>query len=265
MALKDIKLGRGDKKGGARKMSKRNIPVKRSINLATVGEKPIDLKVAIPAIVLIILLAALLGKFAVVDRLLAVSRAQAEVSALQADLDASYAAMKGQDDLSDLYAHYTYSGMTQEEIQRTDRVKVLQLLQKVVIPQAEVKNWSVSGNLLTINLMHSSLQEVNLLAQQLNEHELVDYCTVTTAATNRDRSSTSQASPPEYVTAQVLVYLKATDPDSEDGTAADGSDGDVVGDALDQLTDTVVGGVAGNITDDLAAGKEKVERENPKS
>lgn len=186
MALKEIKLGAG--KGGAKKMSRRSIPVKRSINLAATGEKSIDLRVAIPAIILIILGAILLSKFAVVDRLMAVSRAQDEVVALQAELDESYEALKGKEELTELYAHYTYSGMTQEEINRTDRVRVLQLLQKVVIPEAEVSNWSVSGNLLTLNLMRSSLQEVNLLVQQLNEHELVDYCTVTTAATSRGKT-----------------------------------------------------------------------------
>ncbi len=254
MALKDIKLGAG--KGGAKKMSRRSIPVKRSINLAATGEKAIDLRVAIPAIILIILGAILLSKFAVVDRLMAVSRAQDEVVALQAELDESYEALKGKEELTELYAHYTYSGMTQEEINRTDRVRVLQLLQKVVIPEAEVSNWSVSGNLLTLNLMRSSLQEVNLLVQQLNEHELVDYCTVTTAATSRGENNAL----PDAVQAQVLVYLTDTPEDSQEESSAKG-DGDQSDSALDEVTKTAVNAVAGDVTGDLAAGKEALEND----
>ena len=44
------------------------MPVKRSINFATVGEKPIDWRIAIPSIVLIIIIAGIISKIAVIDR-----------------------------------------------------------------------------------------------------------------------------------------------------------------------------------------------------
>jgi hypothetical protein len=249
--LNNIKLGGGAKKK-KKKMSRRDMPVKRSINLARVGEKPLNLRIAIPAIVLIILGAMALGKFAVLDRLMAVDRAQSEVAALQAELDADYKAMNDVGDLVERYAHYTYSGMTQEELERTDRVKVLKLLQKAIIPKAEVNNWTVSGNLLTLNLMRSNLQEINLLVQDLNGEKLVDYCTVTTATTgNRKGEGQNQ------VNAQVLVYLVKDDMNG--GEAQEEPEGDLAGDAIDAVTDTVVGAVAGDITDDLQAGKESIE------
>lgn len=252
MDLNNIKLTLpGKKKKG--KLRRREMPVKRSINLAVVNEKPFNFRLAIPAIILIILGAIALSKFAVADRLIAMSQAQSEVASLQAELDADYAALKDVNDLTERYAHYTYSGMTQEELSRTDRVKVLQLLQKVIIPQAEVSNWTVSGNLLTLNLNRSSLQDINLLVQELNEHKLVDYCTVTTASAG-DRTAQSGAK----VNAQVLVYLKANTGEDEEETAAE-PEGDVVGEAIDSLTDTVVGGVAGDVVGDLQAGKEAAE------
>lgn len=256
MALKDIKLGVGT--SGAKKMSRRSIPVKRSLNLAATRDTSIDPRVAIPAIVLIVLAAALLSKFAVVDRFLAVTRAQNEVIALRTELDANYEELEGKEELSDLYAHYTYSGMTPEEVTRTDRVRVLQLLQKVVIPQAEVSNWSVSGNVLTLNLIRSSLQEVNLLAQQLNENEYVEYCTVTTAATGRQSSVSME---PGHVTAQVLVYMMPSDPEDAGAAASETEEEEKKDDALTAITKTAVNGVAGNITGDLAAGKEALENQ----
>jgi hypothetical protein len=131
---------------------------------------------------------------------------------------------------------------------------VLKLLQKSIIPQAEVNNWTVSGNLLTLNLMRSNLQEINLLVQDLNEDELVDYCTVTTASTG-NRNDTGQG----QVNAQVLVYLVKDDVNGEG--AQEEPQGDLAGEAIDAVTDTVVGAVAGDVTDDLQARKETVENQ----
>lgn len=247
MDLNNITLkGLGRKK---KKMSRRAMPVKRSINLASAGEKPLNLRIAIPAIILIILGAILLSKFAVVDRLMAMSRAQGEVAALQAQLDQSYAVLTDAGDLTDRYAHYTYHDMTQEEKDRTDRVKVLQLLQEVVFPQAYVNTWTVSGNTLTLNLNRSSLQEINVLVQELNAHDLVDYCTVTTASTGTNTAG--------RVSAQILVYLKGSSAQAQEETAE--PEQDLATKAIDAVTDTVVGGVAGDVTDDLAAAKKEAE------
>lgn len=254
MDLNNIKLPA--RSGKKKKMSRRDMPVKRSINLAKSQEKPLNLRIAIPALVLIILGAIALSKFAVVDRLVAMSRAQSEVVAVQAQLNEYYATIEGMEDLTEEYAHYTYSGMTQEEIERTDRVKVLQLIQKVILPRAVVNNWTVNGNLLSLSLYRSSLQEINELVQKLNTDNLVDYCTVTTANTG-----SQSADPNAMVNAQVLVYLKKNSGDEEQtqDAAADESEGDLVNDAIDTVTDTVVGGVAGDLVGELQEGKEAAE------
>ena len=197
---KGIKLGR---KG--RKPSTRNLPVKRSINLAAVGEKPIQVKLAVPAIVLIVVAAILLSKFFVVDRLLDMYRAQNEVSSLQSQLDDAYRQLNSFGDMTDEYAHYTYSGMTAEELARTDRGAVMDLLQRMVLPQAAMSSWSLTGNILTLNISRASLQDINLLAQELNEDPLVNFCTVTTASTN----TSQQEGIPNDVVGQVMVYLNS--------------------------------------------------------
>ena len=89
--------------GGRRR--KGSLPVKRVINLAEVDKKTIDLRIAIPAILLILAAAFLFGKFAVADRLIAVSRAEGEVAAAQRELDAAYRRLDSFGELSDLYAH----------------------------------------------------------------------------------------------------------------------------------------------------------------
>ena len=74
---------KGNKKKN-KALSPRRLPTKRTINLAVVGEKPLNLLVAVPAILVILVAAGLLSKFAVADRLTAVSRVQAEGASLQA-------------------------------------------------------------------------------------------------------------------------------------------------------------------------------------
>ena len=196
--------------GGRRR--KGTIPVKRNINLAEVDKKTIDLRIAIPAILLILAAAFLFGKFAVADRLIAVSRAEGEVAAAQSELNAAYRRLDSFGELSDLYAHYTYSGMTDEEIHRTDRAEILNLLRNVVLPDVEVSAWNVKGNELNITMTADTLEEINHTVQKVNGNELVDFCTVSNAKTNENRRTVTRGDKEETVietsvTAQVVAYL----------------------------------------------------------
>ena len=195
-----------NKKKGS--VKRRQMPVKRSINLAVIDEKKMRFGLAIPAILLILVAAAAFSKFLVLDRMAEVSAAQAEVSRLQAKIDQGYDELAGFDDLADLYAHYTYSGFTPEELNRSDRVAVLRLIRSVALPRAEVSSCSLTSNTLTINLNAETLQEINLLVQQLEAEDMVDFCTVNTANTkeNQRRVQTTDLG---IVKARVLVYLNA--------------------------------------------------------
>ena len=183
------------------------IPSKRTINLAALGDKPMRVGLAIPGIILVLIAAALFSKFFVIDRLAEVNAAQSKVYNLQSQLDAGYRELADFDDLSNLYAHYTYSGFTNEELNRTDRVDVLHLIRTMVIPYSEVSSWSMSGNQLTMYLKAESLQQVNLIVQQLEAQDLVDYCTVNTANTNETRAVVSAED--NAVRARIQAFLNA--------------------------------------------------------
>ncbi len=193
------------KKGNVKR---RQMPTKRSINLAVLSEKKTHFGLLIPGILLILVVAAAFSKFLVIDRLAEVDAARAEVNRLQMKIDQGYEELAGFDDLADLYAHYTYSGFTQEELNRSDRVEVLRLIRSVVLPRAEVSSWTLSGNTLTINLNGETLQDINLLVQQLEAEDIVDFCTVNTANTkdNARLVLTENLGP---VKARVMAYLNA--------------------------------------------------------
>lgn len=198
-------LTKNKKKGKAPPV--RRLPTKRTINLAAVGEKPLNMLVAIPSIILIILAAALVSKFAVVDRLMAVSKAQAEVATLQSYLDAGYDAIVGYGDLVEEYAHYTLSGMTEEELQTVDRTEIISMLQRVVLEKAEVGNWTITGNRVDLPITGTTLQKINMIVQELEAEELVDFCTVSTAATTDTDNRRQVINENMVVTAQVIIYL----------------------------------------------------------
>ncbi len=180
------------------------LPSKKGINLAIVGQKKVNYKLFLPALIIVTAAVILFGKFMVIDRLTAVSEAQNRVTALQNQLDACYAEIDSYGDLNDTYAHYTYSGFTEEELTRTSRVKVLKLIRTKVLNNCTLDSWALSGNELTLIVSGNNLQEINKLAQIIQDDETVNYCTVNTANTG-DNLLNSEAL--DLVSARVLVYL----------------------------------------------------------
>ncbi len=198
------KKERSDKiKTGQRVRRLGKLPSKTTINLATVGQKKVNYAVVIPTFIIAIAVIALASKFLVIDRLAEVSAAQAQAAALQKQLDEAYEELESYGDLNETYAHYTYSGFTEEELTRSSRVAVLQLIRSKVLPSVTLDSWALSGNELTLVISGDSLQKINLLAQELNDDELVSYCTVNTANT----SDALLSSRLEAVSARILVYL----------------------------------------------------------
>lgn len=198
--------------GGKRRRG--HMPTKTEINLAIVGEEHINGLIALPAILLIILAATLFSKFLVIDRLREVSAAQAEVAALQRQLDAGYEELADYSELANLYAHYTFSGMTKEEQERIDRSEILDLLGRVVFPNAKIDSLSLSGNQMTLNMTSNTLQEINLLVQKLEDEPLVDFCSVSTAVSSEYDDRYYNYNYVEYdenvvVSARVIIYFKS--------------------------------------------------------
>lgn len=162
---------------------------------------------AVPALLVIVAGAGAIGKFAVADRLIEVSRQQSAVSSLQQQVDAANAYIESLGDLQDTYAHYSYQGFTMDEAGYMNRPEVMQLLQDVVFPKVKAGSWSLEGGQLTLPVTGATLEDINQLAQELNAQDLVEYCTVTTAATDNMEGQS------EAVTGQITIYLKTILPD----------------------------------------------------
>ncbi len=224
----------------ASRLRRRRMPVKTSINLVMVDEKKINLGIAIPAILLIILLAGVFSKYMVYDKLMEMSRAEGEVSRLRSQYDTLLSAAEEMTGVEDTYAHYTTSGMTGEELGMVDRVKVLELVESVLPSSKYAKSWNVSGNILTIEVTESTLSQQNDLAKKIEKSPIVDSCIIMTANKNETKvtqttgtgssstktgstGSTTKRSSDQLIKNSETQYLKNNNSSSTTKTSSTGS------------------------------------------
>ena len=190
------------------------VPTKTQINFATVGIQPMKLSVLLPGIVIIVVFASLLSKFFVVDRIIEVSRLQSEVSQLQSQIDAEQAAIDEMGDIASQYAHYTWSGMTDEEKNLADRMEAVALIKKYVLKKAQVGSYTISGNEISLPITGVTFNEVGKIVNALESDPLVEHCEVVAAASDDsgvvfDSGQTDMAimGGDMDATAQVTIYL----------------------------------------------------------
>ena len=209
------------KKPGKKKIIRGKMPQKRSINLAPVGVERIDPKLALAGSLIVLLLAAMFSKFLVADRLAAMNRESAQVAALRTQLSQEYDKVASFGSIADEYAHYTYSGMTEEELSLVDRADVIRMIKEGTENNREVESWSLRGNVVTLTVSGRDLQEINQLARRLEQFDLVNTCTVTAAS--KEEIQAQGSSGPEdgssVVRANIIVFLQSEETDKEEGAS----------------------------------------------
>ena len=201
-------FGPGQNKG--KKIIRGKMPQKRSINLAPIGVERIDPTKALAGSFAVFLAAVLFSKFLVADRLAAVYRESMEVSRLRTQLEQEYEKVASFGSIADEYAHYTYSGMTEEELSLVNRADVIHMIKEGTENSKEVESWSLRSNILTLTVSGRDLQEINQLAKGLEQFDLVNTCTVT-AASKEDlqrNGSNVDSDRSHVVRANIIVYLQ---------------------------------------------------------
>ncbi len=190
------------------------IPTKSQINFAMVGITPMKMSVVIPGIILIIIGASLLSKFFVVDRIMEVSQLQGEVASIQSQIDAEQAAIDEMGDIATQYAHYTWSGMTEEERSLADRMEAVDLIKKYVLKKARVGSYTISGNEISLPITGVTFNEVGHIVNKLESDPRVEHCEVVAAASedssityNTEDVDTTIVGGDMEATAQVTIYL----------------------------------------------------------
>ena len=208
MAKLDLSLNKEIKLGSSKSRIKR--PTKTSINLVIKKESKLNLPMMIGVIVLALLLVVLLVIMPIVKLTSETSR----VSRLTDELTEANTVIASYGDVEKEYAHYTTAGMSSEELERIDRVRVMKLVEDAVVNSGAVNSWNIDGNTMVLQVHGGNLAELNQIAAALERDPIVERCVINTA--NRANSSNANG-----VTVSFVVYLT-----QDDGSQAETSDSD---------------------------------------
>lgn len=169
-------------------------PTKKTINLVVREKSKTRPGRVIPMVLVVAALAAIFGKLAVADRLARVEQARTALSEVQLEVAELMEITAEYDEIQLEYGRFTTSWMTDEEHALVDRLAVLELVRGELIPGARVKQFSVNGNQLAVDLAGVTLEGTSGIVQRLSALDLVDSVAVYTASTQMQSGEEAEIS-----------------------------------------------------------------------
>ncbi|HCO62286.1 MAG TPA: hypothetical protein DIT49_02320 [Clostridiales bacterium] len=158
---------------------KRQIASKTSLNLVVVERGMSHPTRFVPALAAIVLAAVLLGKLGVADRLDRLAAAEAEVQGIWNQSAALDSRMADYDQVEEEYNRYTYMDYDRTII---DRLDILDLVERQMLPVCTVQGMSISGSVMTLRLSGLTLEATAALSARLEEEKIVSSVTVSTSS-----------------------------------------------------------------------------------
>jgi archaellum component FlaG (FlaF/FlaG flagellin family) len=191
---------------GKGKKDSKEIQLKTYINFAEKNQKKeASWLLAVPGIVLILILAALVAKFAVVDRFDEMYGMQEQADRLQANLDDDIAIISSANELSYEFYHHTWTGMTDEEKVRTHRTDIIDLVEEIGKGKVTVRNYSVKENTIAIAVSADTLDTINKMKEELVAKDNVDSAVLSTV--QKGSVEKEDGTHNIIVEAQLRIYL----------------------------------------------------------
>lgn len=186
-------------------------PSKTSINLVAVEQSAELTPRTVVLVLVVLLLAALFCKFAVIDVMGAASQAESRVSAAQSQLSTLQASNADYSKVQDEYDRIGMSGLTGDERALVDRNRVIRLLEDTAAQLGYLQAVRVSGNTVELQFSDRSLNDVSLLMKRLEDEDIVSGVSVSMAKTD-DKSD---------VVSVVTVQLQPLGSEAPAGTPAE--------------------------------------------
>lgn len=149
------------------------VPTKKTMNFAR-HESSINPVRLIPVLVVVVVAGALFAKFGIMDQLDKKTAAYADLAQRQEQLAVLNAGLTGYDELYNQHGRYSYSWMTEEEINTVGRMDVLKLIEDKIVPAATIENFAVNKNVLTLNIYGLTLDQASKLVNTLKSDDLVE-------------------------------------------------------------------------------------------
>ena len=148
---------------------RKSLPTKTTLNLIVPVSRQNKLYTVLPTAIIVALAIALFTKFAVIDRLDKVNKREAEVGALQTQVDKMNDELKDYDEVHENYYRYTTYFMTESEISVVDRVELLDILTKTAGKNVTLNAISVVNNKISLFFDTEEFKPVDMLVVKLIE------------------------------------------------------------------------------------------------
>ena len=148
---------------------RKSLPTKTTLNLIVPVSRQNKLSTVLPTAIIVALAIALFTKFAVIDRLDKVNKREAEVGALQTQVDKMNDELKDYDEVHENYYRYTTYFMTESEISVVDRVELLDILTKTAGKNVTLNAISVVNNKISFAIDAPDLKTVGDFVDALNK------------------------------------------------------------------------------------------------
>lgn len=187
------------------KEKKMVLPDKRTMNLYYKPDK--TTRPATVALYVMFALSLLLAaaKFGVYDMLMKLDEVKQELARTQA-AEQQYAMQLT--DYDEVLHQYQIYNATEDELNTTDRMEILDMLENLVRSRADVVSYSIAGPTVSFQMSGITLGESAEIIRSLREDPLVAMASVNTAATDEDAGENLAPDDPNMpVTATVTITL----------------------------------------------------------
>ena len=154
-------------------------------------------------IVFLIALAAF-TKFGVIDKIAQMSTAEAAYNDMQRQITELKEQNADYEEVKKDYSHYGMGYLDDSEILLVDREDVLDLLDKYVLKNADIKTLAVTDNTVTLTVEKTRLNAISSIVKELEADSDVAFVTVNVAGTDRDVNTGSGN---KQVTATMYIKL----------------------------------------------------------
>lgn len=180
-------------------------PTKKDINLAIKDRRNLKLKVNIPLAVAIVVFVSVFTKFAVIDVLDAVARAESNVMQTQLQLDKIKTVSSTYNEVLMQY-NETVALRGVSPVKATPMEKIA-LVDTYLIPKGKVDAYDISGERITARVSGITLNQISEIYGALMADELVENVQVYTASTDDKKSE---------LTTVTMTIMLAIDEDAVD-------------------------------------------------
>lgn len=158
------------------------------MNLCVREKTDNSLSRVLPLAIILAILVAVFCKFAVIDRLTALSEARSKYETAARELNEAKAQVADFKEVQEQYVRYTSNFKSDEEKALADRKAALDLIQNAAKDLAEVKTVNIIGNTAVLQIRTGTLEDVRTLCTRLEANEGVISITVNRA----DKSETTE-------------------------------------------------------------------------